>query len=295
VPQIQSGTGSLTNLVGTLGGGKQATLVGLPSTQETVAPETNMVYTPNTGAGSMPAIMPQQFASGGSTSASDLTGGTYNPIGQTSTGIDHLTPAIAAAHKAQLLGMPTITETASPLFATQYSQSPIQSLSETVNPAKMAEGGGLPSPTYNYNQTGFPHMNPSIVKAKGPVGLMGLPGHAYGDLSGRLVGMPPGHSEGGEIEGHNPEFYSEGGLQHFVQGGGTGTSDSVPAMLANGEFVIPADVVSGLGNGSNDSGAQILDQFLKAIRAHKQSNKPEDLPPDSKGPLGYLLEAKRKA
>jgi len=294
-PQLQSGTGSLTNLVGTLGGGKQATLVGLPTTQETVAPETNMVYTPNTGAGSMPAIMPQQFASGGSTSASDLTGGTYNPIGQTSTGIDHLTPAIAAAHKAQLLGMPTITETASPLFATQYSQSPIQSLSETVNPAKMAEGGGLPSPTYNYNQTGFPHMNPSIVKAKGPVGLMGLPGHAYGDLSGRLVGMPPGHSEGGEIEGHNPEFYSEGGLQHFVQGGGTGTSDSVPAMLANGEFVIPADVVSGLGNGSNDSGAQILDQFLKAIRAHKQSNKPEDLPPDSKGPLGYLLEAKRKA
>jgi len=109
------------------------------------------------------------------------------------------------------------------------------------------------------------------------------------------VGMPPGHAEGGEIEGHNPEFYSEGGLQHFVQGGGTGTSDSVPAMLANGEFVIPADVVSGLGNGSNDSGAQILDQFLKAIRAHKQSNKPEDLPPDSKGPLGYLLEAKRKA
>ena len=294
VPQLQSGAGSLTNLVGTLGGGKQATLVGLPSTQETVAPETNMVYTPNTGAGSMPAIMPQQFASGGSASASDLTGGTYNPIGQTSTGIDQLTPAIAAAHKAQLLGMPTISETASPLFATQYSQSPIQSLSETVNPTKMAEGGGLPSPTYNYNQTGFPHMNPSIVKSHGPVGLMGLPGHAFGDLSGRLVGMPPGHAEGGEIEGHNPEFYSEGGLQHFVQGGGDGQSDSVPAMLANGEWVLPADVVSTLGNGSNDAGAKVLQEFMETIRKHARSAKPKDLPPESKGPLGYLLEAKKK-
>ena len=99
---------------------------------------------------------------------------------------------------------------------------------------------------------------------------------------------------GGKIVEHKPEFLSEGGLRHFVKGGGTGTSDSVPAMLANGEFVIPADVVSGLGDGSNDSGAKILDEFLVTVRKHKQSHDAKQLPPDSKGPLGYLLEAKKK-
>jgi hypothetical protein len=64
-------------------------------------------------------------------------------------------------------------------------------------------------------------------------------------------------------------------------------------MLANGEFVIPADVVSKLGNGSNEAGAGVLDQFLSEIRKHAHSNG-EKLPPESKGPLGYLLDAKRK-
>jgi len=63
--------------------------------------------------------------------------------------------------------------------------------------------------------------------------------------------------------------------------------------LANGEFVIPADVVSKLGNGSNESGAGVLDQLLKTIRTHAQSNGGK-LPPKSKGPLAYLLDAKRK-
>ena len=65
-------------------------------------------------------------------------------------------------------------------------------------------------------------------------------------------------------------------------------------MLANGEFVIPADVVSGLGNGSNDSGAKILDEFLKVIRRDKRAASPDKLPADSKGPQAYLLQAKRK-
>jgi len=53
-------------------------------------------------------------------------------------------------------------------------------------------------------------------------------------------------------------------------------------------------VVSSLGNGSNNSGAKILDEFLATIRDHKQKHDSKQLPPDSKGALGYLLEAKRK-
>jgi hypothetical protein len=103
-------------------------------------------------------------------------------------------------------------------------------------------------------------------------------------------------AEGGSIPGHNPEFFSEGGMgNRYVRGEGDGTSDSVPAMLASGEFVIPADVVSGLGNGDNDAGAQVLDEFMMAIRKHKRAAAPDELPEDSKGPLAYLQEALTKA
>jgi len=109
-------------------------------------------------------------------------------------------------------------------------------------------------------------------------------------------------ADGGTIhEEHHPEFYSEGGLNAvhnsntYVTGKGDGTSDSIPAMLANGEFVIPADVVSSLGNGDNTSGASVLDQFLQVIRHHKRDAAPDQLPPDSKGPLTYLAEAQHKA
>lgn len=96
-------------------------------------------------------------------------------------------------------------------------------------------------------------------------------------------------------EEHIPEFYSEGGLSHtYVKGGGDGTSDSVPAMLATGEFVIPSDIVSALGNGSNDSGSKVLDEFLQVIREHKHSNGSNKLPPDSKGPLEYISISQRK-
>ena len=109
---------------------------------------------------------------------------------------------------------------------------------------------------------------------------------------------PKRYADGGDVEEHNPQFFSVGGLNSmentYVQGEGDGTSDSVPAMLADGEFVIPADVVSKLGNGSNNAGAKVLDGFLSSIRSHAQDHDPKKLPPESKGPLAYLLDAKRK-
>jgi hypothetical protein len=65
-------------------------------------------------------------------------------------------------------------------------------------------------------------------------------------------------------------------------------------MLATGEFVIPSDIVSALGNGSNDSGSKVLDEFLQVIREHKHSNGAKKLPPDSKGPLEYISISQRK-
>jgi hypothetical protein len=83
--------------------------------------------------------------------------------------------------------------------------------------------------------------------------------------------------------------YREGA---YVEGAGDGQSDDIPAMLADGEYVIDAETVAQLGNGSNKAGAKILDDFRKNIRAHKRSAPHDKIPPKSKSPLAYLKGAK---
>lgn len=78
-----------------------------------------------------------------------------------------------------------------------------------------------------------------------------------------------------------------------VTGAGDGQSDDIPAMLADGEFVIPADVVAALGNGSTKAGSDKLYEMMHSIRAHHRKAKPKDLPPPAKkSPLDYLKKGK---
>ena len=85
-----------------------------------------------------------------------------------------------------------------------------------------------------------------------------------------------------------------GGRQSFkhgahVAGKGDGQSDDIPAWLADGEFVFPADVVSALGNGSTKAGTDKLYKMMEEIRARARSAKVDDLPPPAlKSPLDYL-------
>jgi len=168
---------------------------------------------------------------------------------------------------------------------------------EEEEPQGMAGGGSATQGVYDLSYTA---SSPFLSSGSDIMALK--PGLIKPKVNYELPGYPYGKEwkaakEGGPI-GHNPEFFSEGGLNSlknsYVKGKGDGTSDSIPAMLANGEFVIPADVVSSLGNGSNDSGAEILSEFLKTIREHKRRADSRKLPPDSKGALGYLTEAKKK-
>jgi hypothetical protein len=63
-------------------------------------------------------------------------------------------------------------------------------------------------------------------------------------------------------------------------------------MLADGEYVIDADVVAALGNGSNKAGSKVLDEFRENIRKHKRSADLDKIPPKAKSPLAYLKGAK---
>jgi hypothetical protein len=75
-------------------------------------------------------------------------------------------------------------------------------------------------------------------------------------------------AKGGPMQGALGAAMNPGVSRH-VTGPGDGTSDSIPARLANGEYVIDAQAVSMLGNGDNSAGAKRLDDFRKNLRAHK--------------------------
>lgn len=56
---------------------------------------------------------------------------------------------------------------------------------------------------------------------------------------------------------------------YAVGGPGDGRSDEIPAMLSDGEYVMDAETVALLGNGSNKAGAKALDKFRANIRKQK--------------------------
>ena len=45
-----------------------------------------------------------------------------------------------------------------------------------------------------------------------------------------------------------------------------------PAALSDGEFVIPADVVSHLGNGNSEAGAKVLEEMMARVRKARTGN-----------------------
>jgi hypothetical protein len=106
------------------------------------------------------------------------------------------------------------------------------------------------------SSNGYP--NAGLYGGSGSSGALPLEGQ-YGIVKMAAGGMPP----------------------RFLSGGGDGMSDSIPAKingkqearLADGEFVIPADVVSHLGNGSSKAGAKQLYSMMDKVRSARTGTK----------------------
>lgn len=74
-----------------------------------------------------------------------------------------------------------------------------------------------------------------------------------------------------------------------VRGRGTGRSDEIPARLSDGEYVMDAETVSMLGDGSTDAGAKKLDQMREKLRSHKGKTLARGkFSPNAKDPMEYL-------
>jgi len=209
------------------------------------------------------------------------------------------------------------TQTAPPLNSYYtYGQGPEQQFFQQVNPTggpiapvthkkggrvkKYAMGGMVPNaagpmqppmqrPMMGAGPAGAPPMGPAQMP-RPPMGTPPMGGPMGGNAMLQRPGMRPGvrpFAEGGQNQGalSAPEQGSR-----YVQGPGDGTSDDIPARLANGEYVLSADVVSGLGNGDNGSGAKVLDNFVHSLRTHKAQNAAKGkLPADAK-PIHHYLK-----
>lgn len=91
-------------------------------------------------------------------------------------------------------------------------------------------------------------------------------------------------------------FAAQGGtlnqISNLARGSGSGRDDTINARLSDGEYVMDAETVALLGDGSNSEGARRLDQMRKEIRAQKgKSLAKGKFSPNAKSPLAYLKGA----
>ena len=95
---------------------------------------------------------------------------------------------------------------------------------------------------------------------------------------------------------YNAAGYAAGGalgnIARFARGAGSGRDDTIDAKLSDGEYVIDAETVALLGDGSNKAGAKMLDKMRSEIRAQKGKVLAKGkISPDAKSPLAYLRGA----
>jgi hypothetical protein len=161
---------------------------------------------------------------------------------------------------------------------------------------RMAEGGEAESrPSYTYDPQAQKYTaGPSISEGGSDDGFLASVArsfgvrqeeqnpalkYAYNPQSRQYQQMASG---GISDAGYNLGGYSDGG--RLLRGPGDGVSDSIPAVigkkqparLADGEFVVPARIVSELGNGSTEAGARKLYAMMDRIQAARKKTVGKD-------------------
>ena len=78
-------------------------------------------------------------------------------------------------------------------------------------------------------------------------------------------------------------------IAYLARGSGSGRADTIDAKLSDGEYVIDAETVALLGDGSNQAGAKRLDEMRASIRAQKGKMLAKGkISPNARSPLTYI-------
>jgi len=212
----------------------------------------------------------------------------------------------------------SVTSTGTDFPPVKYNQGMPQQVQDLMppqnQPAMPTQGALMPqqtpfssSPTFRFSGANNPLLTGLRQSMPNQQPFMLMPNGTFAPREEISTSRQYGYSMGGQpitdnlnVPVSNRPFQNVPAVQGrgdyrtgaYVEGAGDGQSDDIPAMLADGEYVIDAETVAQLGNGSNKAGAKILDDFRKNIRAHKRSAPHDKIPPKSKSALAYLKGAK---
>ena len=161
-----------------------------------------------------------------------------------------------------------------PLF---FNPNPFQ-----FNPTEAAKRYGPTPEQIAAGQQGYTQGLESLYQSLGPQPAIAME-TPTGATGGSVDDLMVGYAQGGDItEGRYLRGPGDGmsdDIHAFIEGGSTG--EGQPARLARNEFVIPADVVSDLGNGSSDAGAEMLYEMMERVRKarHGTNKQPPAIKP----------------
>jgi hypothetical protein len=179
-------------------------------------------------------------------------------------------------------------EAAAPNVAQGYNLGPTLYEKTPMEPREIPRvtgGGGLLGRigmAVQSPQSGLLTLYEKLNEKDKAYNLLPRSGFAMGGSIDDEYGMDEarGMMQGNLQKGLFGQGYAAGGTPRFLSGGGDGMSDDIPATingnqparLADGEFVIPADVVSHIGNGSSKAGAKQLYSMMDKVRKARTGN-----------------------
>ena len=206
----------------------------------------------------------------------------YGPQSNMALGMTGVTSGIAGASQAERdrYGMPSKDTYNGPLSRFKYDPSTynpdvVRPPNPIYKPVYAAEGGIMSLAPNGMAMGGVATRPPQTDFANPATSDMGT--SQYSMATDPMSGNIANRMAAGGITSLGS--YSDGG--RMLKGPGDGMSDDIPAMigkkqparLADGEFVIPADVVSHLGNGSTDAGAKKLYSMMGKVRKARVGTK----------------------
>ena len=251
--------GSLASTSGLLGSdgtpapvGYQGTVPDYEATRSRVA----NTYDPTRRAGS-----------GGQRYFSDMRF-TPKEITDSETGIASANPAVTNARLSgdqQALGLQAINQAN---LARQTIPTPVEATTDTGSTSQVDTSGAA---------SGVVNLLPAVPD---------FTGDTLKDVASKYVDVSDTYVEPySQNAGVGRGSYAAGGIAklregRYLAGATDGMADKIPAeidqvqpaALSDGEYVIPADVVSHLGNGNSDAGAEVLDEFLTKVRKSRTGN-----------------------
>jgi hypothetical protein len=224
---------------------------------------------------------------------SKLLGGKRGGTGGTGTGLDSLAPIFRAqlpAPRGQFAPSALTQRDRSDIDYARYGYGPARSffnyVPETAAERAAFAAAAAPAPRVGVGSVFSTGAAPvgattSVLSSSLDMLRAAMPGASDAEIEAFLntpegrqaltmifedMGAQP-RAKGGKMGGDG-----RGRESFAVDGVGTGRSDEIPALLSDGEYVIDAETVAMLGDGSSKAGAKRLDDFRVKVRKHKGRN-----------------------